>query len=161
MSVPQCLTAAEWADIVHPCFNCMQHLPLSATVLHPGLTASPARLDFGLVHPSAPRPLELLLTNPTRVDASWHAQLLPRPAAAGSCSSSVFHITPDHGVISGRGLGMPVTQRVTVTHAPVGNLAAAAELRLLVDRGSGCSVLLQGQGTFDEACEHLAILKDM
>lgn len=141
--------------------NALQHLPLSATVVHPGLTASPARLDYGLVHPSAPRPLELLLTNPTRVDASWHAQLLPQPAAAGSSSSIVFWITPDHGVIPGRGLGMPETQRVTVTCSPVGNLAATAELRLLVDRGSGCSVKLQGQGTFDEGYEHLAILKDM
>jgi hypothetical protein len=34
-------------------------------------------------------------------------------------------------------------------------------LRLLVERGLGCSVMLQGCGTFDEGYEHLAVLKDM
>jgi hypothetical protein len=56
---------------------------------------------------------------------------------------------------------MPKTQRIVVTCAAVGNAPGAAELRLLVGHGVGCSVRLQGCGTFDEGREHLAVLKDM
>jgi hypothetical protein len=56
---------------------------------------------------------------------------------------------------------MPKTQHVMVTCAAAGNRPGAAELRLLVEQGLGCSVMLQGCGTFDEGYEHLAVLKDM
>jgi hypothetical protein len=182
---------------------CPQRLPLTATVLHPALTANPTSLDFGYVHPSAPRPLELLLTNPSRVDATWHAQLLMLPAGAtqnsNSSSSAVptaaaaagrsslsasgtssgvatsseevhsaassaavkFTVQPSSGVIPGRGLGMPKAQRIVVTCAAIGNRPGAAELRLVVQHGAGCGVMLRGCGTFDEGHEHLAVLKDM
>jgi hypothetical protein len=155
---------------------CLQRLPLAAAVLHPALTASPASLDFGLVHPSAPRPLQLLLTNHSRVDATWHAQLLMLPEAGDSTAAATsrglaassaaaslmkFAVEPASGVIPGRGLGMPRTQRITVTCVAAGNAPGAAELQLLVAHGVGCSVKLQGCGTFDEGREHLAVLKDM
>jgi hypothetical protein len=56
---------------------------------------------------------------------------------------------------------MPKTQRVVVTCAAAANRPEAAELRFLVEQGLGCSVMLQGCGTFDEGQEHLAVLKDM
>ncbi|WIA14054.1 hypothetical protein OEZ85_002608 [Tetradesmus obliquus] len=139
-------------------------LPLAATVLHPAVTAAPASLDFGLVHPAAPRPLQLLLTNPSRVDAAWQAQLVSLPAAAaagGAAGLTRFAVEPAAGVIPGRGLGMPRSQRITVTCVAAGNGPGAAELRLSVAHGAGCSVRLQGCGTFDEAQEYLAVLMDM
>lgn len=153
---------------------CLQRLDLSAVVLHPVITASLTTLSFGSMHPAAPRPLQLLLTNPTTVDAKWHVKLVPmqqqqqgqqgplqQQHSAATEVGKLFTVQPDKGVLAGRGLGMPKTQQVTVTFAPSGDVTAAAELRILVDGGSGCIVRLQGQGTFEETKEHLAVLKDL
>lgn len=181
---------------------CLQRLPLSGVVLRPVISAKPAALSFGAVHPSAPRPLQLLLINPTKVDAEWRAEIVPvgqEPAqqtlpnqaphqqqegpssSTGSLSTrrkslaasstagvaaplpqqSVFRVQPDKGVLRGRGLAMPKTQQILVTFAPTSNACASAELRVYVEGGSGCVVRLQGQGTYEETDEHLAMLMDM
>jgi hypothetical protein len=38
---------------------------------------------------------------------------------------------------------------------------AAAPWRMVVQHCAGCSMMLQGCGTFEEGYEHLAVLKDM
>lgn len=43
----------------------VQTIPLHADVIHPELTVDPPALDFGPVHVLAPKPLRVVLTNPT------------------------------------------------------------------------------------------------
>eukprot|EP00741_Cyanophora_paradoxa_P008875 tig00001406_g8592.t1 len=48
-----------------------QRLPLAGRLPRPELRAAPDVLRFGPVHVDNARPLEVLLTNPTQVDARW------------------------------------------------------------------------------------------
>ena len=48
-----------------------QSFPLTTLYMYPHLTLSNYDLDFGNVHPNAPKTLELVITNPTLVSASW------------------------------------------------------------------------------------------
>ena len=154
-----------------------QRLPLSATLLMPVLVTVPAKLDFGCAHPAAPKPMELLLTNPGAVEVSWRMELQQQqqPAAAvarvtnsGKFNNSsggagggsncldtskpkgglqphcsvippalvpVFSTKPCSGILPGRGLGVPHSQRVTVWFSPRGNSHAACLLPVHVAHG--------------------------
>jgi hypothetical protein len=220
---------------------------LQACVVHAAVVCGTGALDFGEVHPQAPKQLELVLTNPTKVDAVWAVVDASAPTAAagtalsgaaaalgsaaaarqeaagatghlaptgamlngallsnmllsdavsscgsrsgtstsailaGSASGTVhaanggigvdgsripaqfgpFTLTPASGVIPGRGLGMPRSQRVVVTFSPPDDTAAAASLRVTVLGGHGCDLLLSGRGAYDETREHQACLKQL
>jgi len=89
-----------------------------------------------------------------------------------------FYVTPASGVLPGRGLGMPHSQRLRVTFSPgtSGNLMQTATLDCLVlpcviegsksaDSSAGpmmccCHVLIQGCGTHDEVAEDVMRLRD-
>lgn len=145
----------------------MQVLPLQATVEQPELLVSCAKspLDFGAVHPAAPRTLELVITNPTGAEAAWQASiqpLAPRAAAeAGQqlgkpvqqAAASAFTVLPHQGVLAGRGLGMPKQARLQVVFVPFCSGVFGAELRLGVRGGRAVSVVLMGQGVHAEGAE--------
>ena len=56
-----------WLLLLQP----LQVLPLQVLLKRPCITLSSSTLKFGLVHPNAPKTLQLTLTNPTTVDAEW------------------------------------------------------------------------------------------
>jgi len=201
-----------------------QLVPLHAAMLHPAVVCSTAALEFGEVHPQAPKPLEVFLINPTTVDATWTmmvdsvagnsksaaaaASAVKAPTANGGSSMSeslphlaptdgrlnggllssiltaaggsagaatnsssssssgsstfgAFTVSPATGVIPGRGLGMPHSQRVLITFAPPENKPASALLQVVVAAGRGCGLGVAGCGTFDETKEHLAHLTQL
>ena len=84
-------------------------------------------LDFGTVHPNAPKVLELTLTNPTTADVDWKIKEGER---AGEEEPEVFTVHPTAGFIAGRGLGQPQKQKIQVTCAPRGGMLCES---------SGCS----------------------
>lgn len=146
---------------------CVQVLPLQATVEQPELLVSSAKvpLDFGAVHPAAPRTLELVITNPTGAQAAWQASIQPLapPAAAEAAqqlgrpvqqaAASAFTVLPQQGVLAGRGLGMPKQTGLQVVFAPFCSGAFAAALRLGVHGGREVSAVLMGQGVHAEGAE--------
>jgi hypothetical protein len=219
-----------------------QLVPLSAAMTHPAVECSTALVDFGEVHPQAPKPIEVILTNPMTVDAAWSvveiaaagapssvagaksaaAAVAPAAAAAGqpparltgsrsealphlaprdgtrngallagmlvatptsiparpsgaagaagtgsggaaaattTASFGLFTVTPASGVLPGRGLGLPRSQRVTVQFAPGDSAASAVRLRIAVEAGRGFELGMEGRGTYDEAKEFQAHLK--
>jgi hypothetical protein len=71
-----------------------------------------------------------------------------QPAAA-----SAFTVLPQHGVLAGRGLGMPKQTWLQVVFAPFCSGVFAAELRLGVHGGRAVSVVLMGQGVHSEGAE--------
>lgn len=246
----------EGALVVRHANGERQAVPLRARVARPALSCGVEALDFGDVHPRAPKRLEIILTNPTAVDAAWAvvdagappadakaaaaaaaaallftnggggagggagargawdatghlapcsaalngallASMLLRTGAAqgqvgvttvgstaaaaaataggstsstgggggasgsaggGSAAFGAFTVTPASGVIPGRGLGMPCSQRVSVVFAPPDDRPASAALRVAAFGGRGCELRLEGRGTYDEAREHDANL---
>ncbi len=48
-----------------------QSLPLVAEMQHPRLEVKPKKLDYGRVHVQSPKTLQVVLSNPTYVDAAW------------------------------------------------------------------------------------------
>lgn len=109
--------------------------------------------------------LELVITNPTGAEAAWQASIQPLgPTAAAEAgqqlgklvqpsAASAFSVLPQHGVLAGRGLGMPKQTRLQVVFSPVCSGGFAAELRLGVHGGRGVSVVLMGQGVHSEGAE--------
>ncbi|KAI8476325.1 MAG: hypothetical protein J3K34DRAFT_512165 [Monoraphidium minutum] len=202
-------STAEGALVVLHANGERQRVPLTARVPRPLVACGAALLDFGAVHPRAPRRLELVLTNPTAVDAAWAlvdaaapasaaaaaaataaaaaaaggdaagsggatAHLAPRGAAlngallsgmlvaapggggggAGAANSAAaaagvmgpFTVSPASGVIPGRGLGLPHSQRVAVVFAPSAAAPAAVAARVVVHGGRGCEVTVYKEG---------------
>jgi len=154
----------------------LQLLPLTASVSHPRLAARPAALDYGLVHPKAPKPLHIILYNPTKTDATWSvaggvaADAPPASSGAGASTSASagegavrvgsFLVRPGRGVLPGRGLGMPRQQQVEISFCPAGEQAADEQLVFKARRGQSVAVAVRGQGTFDEAQEwHAAVMR--
>lgn len=139
----------------------VQVVPLYAVVLQPELLVSPSSkvLDFGGVHPAAPRTLELVLTNPTEADAAWEASVIQqRPSATtiaqqpGLLGTAAFTVMPRAGVLQGRGLG-PRQARLQVVFEPVSSGASVAELQLRLCGGSTVVVVLRGEGVHAERAE--------
>ena len=60
-----------------------QQVPLEVQLLRPAVRCSRQQLDFGTIHAASSRVLELVLANPTLVDAAWSASI-----ASTSSSSS-------------------------------------------------------------------------
>ena len=67
-----------------------QTVPVTACCLHPVLQASAVRLDFGAVHIQSPKTLEVELSNPSLVDATWSAQIGTAGFEAGAAASVSF-----------------------------------------------------------------------
>ncbi|KAG1668832.1 hypothetical protein FOA52_004926 [Chlamydomonas sp. UWO 241] len=149
----------------------VQRLPLTGAVLHPALEIKELEklwpqgvVDFGRVHVQAPKPLTLTLSNLTLVDATWgvvpaggRAKLSPEDveeAATGEARFGPFIVSPAGGVLPGRGLGLPRTQKVTVTFAPTEAADCAHALRFAVMHGRSATVGVRGSGSFDETEEH-------
>lgn len=70
-----------------------------------------------------------------------------------------FIVWPGGGLLPGRGLGLPRTQKVTVTYAPGDASEHSQVLRFAVQGGRSCTLELHGTGSFDETEEHQALLK--
>ena len=184
----------------------VQRLPLDGNVSHPALDLRrpavelhrPAGLElhrrpagaasvllgdslsYGRVHVGAPKPFEIMLCNPTLVDAAWTvtaAGVRPKTAAARGLPSSSgtaaaagvvepdearfgpFIVRPASGLLPGRGLRLPHTQLVTVTFAPTDAADCTQSLVFAVAKGRACTLALAGTGSFDETEEHEAPLK--
>jgi hypothetical protein len=142
--------------------------PQLAGSLRPGSAVRDTRapLSFGRVHVQRPKPLEISLQNPTLVDALWavtsgdHKPTFCEPgreSAAAAAYSQVqigpFIISPARGVLPGRGIKLPRTQRVTVTFAPPDNGSYQQQLTFVVSRGRPVHLMVTGQGSFDETEE--------
>ncbi|MEW5318142.1 MAG: hypothetical protein WDW38_009388 [Sanguina aurantia] len=150
----------------------VQLLPLKAHILHPELNVSPEALSFGLVHVQAPKPMDVTLSNPTDVDATWAVTvdgvkprfIPPSELAASATSEARFGpwvVRPSCGVLRGRGLRMPLKQRVSVTFAPVDSSQVLQRLVFAVQKGRPCALDVHGVGSHDEREEHLTKLFTM
>ncbi|PNH03312.1 hypothetical protein TSOC_010637 [Tetrabaena socialis] len=70
-----------------------QSLPLLAEMLHPRLEVKPRKLDFKNVHLQSPKTLQVVISNPTTVDAAWavtvegHKPRFPTLPGAGAAAS--------------------------------------------------------------------------
>ena len=64
-----------------------QSLPLVAEHVVPRLTCSHDTVRFRRVHPTAPRAMEVTLTNPTTADAEWEARLVTAAEAEAAGAS--------------------------------------------------------------------------
>ena len=98
-----------------------QTIPLVASVVHPQLTLSSSVMEYGKIHTSAPKPMQLMLTNESLAGASWAVveagveESSPpyqrkADAMAGVEEEAVFgavSVRPAAGFIPGRGLKMP------------------------------------------------------
>ncbi|CAG9467755.1 unnamed protein product [Pedinophyceae sp. YPF-701] len=143
-----------------------QELPLMATVVHPELEVNMAEISYGQVHVEAPKPIKVVLTNPTLADAEWCiCEKGGRPhfgrGVVPSATFGTVRVEPGTGVIPGRGLRMPNTQTITIWLAPKTVGPQVKDLWFAVRRGRGARVVVRGEGTFDETCEHNAILMDL
>ena len=72
-----------------------------------------------------------------------------------------FSPVPSMGVLPGRGLAMPQKQKLLVTFAPKQTGLCTAEMTVMVHQGRSVRVALSGQGTYSEADEVAATLKDI
>jgi hypothetical protein len=151
-----------------------QALPVKGTVLHPRLEIKPAAelLDFSRVHVHSPKPVEVTLSNPTQVDATWSAMLptagrpkfpgAPEELAGASTSEARFGpfiVRPAFGLLPGRGLHLPRTLKVTITFAPTEASDYAQGIRFAVQNGPSLPLMLKGSGSFDETEEFQAAHK--
>lgn len=124
-------------------------------------------MDFGLVHPQAPKALEVTLLNPTLVDALWSATTTD--GAAKYCKPEEAHtmgvtqseatfgpftVKPAHGLLPGRGLKLPRTQRLTVTFKPPDHRQYRQTVVFGVSKGRPVTLELVGTGSYSEAEEH-------
>jgi hypothetical protein len=143
-------------------YTCLavQAVALHADLLQPHLLVSPESqvLDFGGVHAAAPRMLELVITNPTAADAAWTGTVraAPAPVTAGQPpgpAAASFTVSPQQGMLAGRGLGMPKQTRLQVSFAPTCSGPCAAELLLAVRGGGQVAVVLKGLGVHGEQAE--------
>jgi hypothetical protein len=146
-----------------------QCLPLVAEHIVPRLTCSHDTVRFRRVHPTAPREMEITLTNPTTADAEWEARLVmadAEPARGAGASEDgesaasgaavgepTFRVQPAAGHIPGRGLGMPRTQKVTIAFAPQEEAPYEAAIVFTTRHGRSITVDLSGAGSFAEALE--------
>ncbi|KAG2422156.1 hypothetical protein HXX76_016235, partial [Chlamydomonas incerta] len=64
-----------------------------------------------------------------------------------------YLVKPASGVLPGRGLGMPRSQRISITFAPTEAEAYEGELIFAVLRGKQCSVDVDGEGSIEETDE--------
>lgn len=116
-----------------------QYLHLAATVLQPALTLAPAcgLLDFGAVHLTGQRTLEVLISNPTLVEAAWQARVCPvtPDVKAGSGQPEVLA-----GVRSPNAVASPPATTVAAA-AP-----AAAATTAVPFAVSPCNGVLAGRG---------------
>jgi hypothetical protein len=127
-----------------------------------GCTQQPATLSGsgcgGYLAPSGPGTNSVLIAAAVLTSgglAAGHQQGVPDGSGrGGSAVFGTFSVSPASGVIPGRGLGMPRSQRVVVTFAPQDAAPAAARLWVAVAAGRGCSLQLEGQGSYNEALEH-------
>jgi len=127
-----------------------QEIPLVAEYVFPGLVLSHEELDFGTVHPNAPKVLELTLTNPTTADVDWKIKEGER---AGEEEPEVFTVHPTAGFIAGRGLGQPQKQKIQVTCAPRGGMLCEKRLLFSTRKGKDNAVALRGEGAWGEVLE--------
>jgi hypothetical protein len=153
-----------------------QRIPLRADILHPRLQCSlttgagAAEVDFGAVHPRAPKWIDILLTNTSSVNAIWQVHDSQAPAPVFSCDDgqvpttaaiAAFQVLPSRGALPGRGLTAPQTQRVRLVFAPPDNRPHEVHVTFAVLGGRPCSIILKGQGTFDETSEFKAELQGL
>ncbi len=124
-----------------------------------------APLDFGHVHVQRPKPLEVTLLNPTLVDALWAVSTVDQPPKyctpeelpkAGYSEAHIgpFTIRPACGLLGGRGIKLPRTQRVTVTFAPPDSKQYTQRVVFGASKGRPVELLLVGQGSYLETDEH-------
>ena len=169
----------------------LQTLPLEGSVIHPSLelrrpaTGMPWAsaegggrnvISYGRVHVGAPKPVEIMLSNPTLVDATWtvtaagvrpKASVGQQQQADGSrvheaedeARFGPFIVKPAGGLLPGRGLRLPRTQVITITFAPTDAVEYTQNLVFAVSKGRVCTLALEGTGSFDETEEHQALLK--
>ena len=128
-----------------------QEIPLVAEYVFPGLVLSHEELDFGTVHPNAPKVLELTLTNPTTADVDW--KIKEEGERAGEEEPEVFTVHPTAGHIAGRGLGQPQKQKIQVTCAPRGGMICEKRLLFTTRKGKDNAVALRGEGGWGEVLE--------
>lgn len=74
-------------------------------------------------------------------------------SGGGQSGGAGFAVSPSQGVLPGRGLGMPHTQQLVVTFAPLGEGEAEVQLRFAVAGGPTAVVQVRGRGSLDEAVE--------
>lgn len=148
-----------------------QAVPLVGQVLLPKLVCDRSGLDFGRVHVKAPKPLTVIFSNHSAVDAVWSVNFPGGKAAApkaaanrGDATDSYLQIgpyivRPAYGVVPGANLRSPNEQRLTVTFAPKDDKEYNQTLNITLPTGDGLSLDLQGVGSFDEADEFQEQLK--
>eukprot|EP00951_Prasinocladus_malaysianus_P014003 scaffold106439_cov31-Prasinocladus_malaysianus.AAC.1 len=134
-------------------------------MIHPAITADKPFIHYNAVHMSAPRPIEIVLTNPTQADAQWVLVEEGEEAKFGPLEASValdqppatrgaFTVSPGRGVLRGSGMEIPKQQRVKITMHPTTAGTVTQRLRFAVRKGRGCTVHVTGDGVYDEHQEH-------
>lgn len=162
--------------VVHYLNGEEQRLPLRADVLHPHLScrlttgADAHVIDFGAVHPRAPKWIDVVLTNSANVDAVWqvHAGTDASPTISlaaerdpAAATLAAFQVSPGQGLLRRQGLTAAQTKRVRLTFSPPDNRPHEVVATFTVLGGVPCSIVLRGQGTFDETSEFLAELQGL
>jgi hypothetical protein len=164
-----------------------QLLPLEVQLLRPAVYCRSGRqqLDFGTIHATSSRVMELELCNPTQVDAAWSASITsassgskrttgrrstsPGRAAARTMPDAPrtpFSLQLGSGVLPGRGIGIPRTVRLAVAYCPAqvqaapieGLHKAMLEVRVKGSGGPPLRVALVGCSSLQEALEHGALM---
>ncbi len=157
----------------------VQKLPLEASVRHPQLDMSPAKIDFSTLHVESTAAITLMLTNPTYADATWKIVHAPknlgmtRTSASGSLGgtgtialpnqnapvfeddSEVFSFEPSSGVIKGNAKRPTIgeTKVVTVRFNPKKNVAYKSRFKVEIENGRGGFIELVGAGSYEENME--------
>jgi hypothetical protein len=146
-----------------------QNIPLEGRVLHPRLEArlvagvAADKLDFGRVHVRSLKTLDIVLTNPTLVDALWHV-LGTKAGVQGSAASQdvphgapvafgAFEFSSGHGKLQGMGLGKPRCFTICVSFAPAECRIYEVEIEIRLLCGETLWLVVCGEGTFDERDE--------
>lgn len=163
----------------------IQEEGLVASMLHPrlrckGMGGAPMKhLDFGHVAVRSCRMLQIVLENPSEVDAVWSAAVCDLDAALSVASSAAlakanvckdkqedssgmnsvvalhgFSAAPGRGLLHGSPPERPCAQAVLrVKFSPDSAGVFAKELRFMTKGGDPCSLAVKGTATLDERDE--------
>lgn len=134
------------------------------------ITANKPVIHFNAVHISAPKPVEVVLTNESIADAQWtvveegevpnfeQLEVGCRPDQP-PVTRGVFTVTPGSGILRGSGIENPKQQRVHITMHPPSDGPFEKRIRFAVNKGRGWTLVCIGEGVYDEHLEHHAKLK--
>jgi hypothetical protein len=141
------------------------HVPISAKVATPFITASSPNLWFGTCHVTATTEGTLMLSNPTDVPARWTVAHVPSSETTKRVSAiqvagynergpetddpSVFDITPGTGVV--RGPTLSVVSAVGAPPKDLNRLSTTTVVRQRLSETSWADPFARGKGTTGQA----------